>query len=59
MEAKIVEREPIDATLPGYTTAYDISPHAGDAGFDDSAWPVIDAEDLAARRSGGYVAFIW
>ncbi len=59
MEAKIVEREPIDAALPGYTTAYDISPHAGEAGFDDSAWPAIEAEDLAARRSGGYVAFIW
>ena len=59
MEAKIVEREPIDAALPGYTTAYDISPHAGEAGFDDSAWPVIEAEDLAARRSGGHVAFIW
>ena len=59
MEAKIVEREPIDAALPGYTTAYDISPHAGEAGFDDSVWPVIEAEDLAARRSGGYVAFIW
>ena len=59
MEAKIVEREPIEAALPGYTTAYDISPHAGEAGFDDSAWPVIGAADLAARRSGGYVAFIW
>ena len=59
MEAKIVEREPIEEALPGYTTAYDISPHAGEAGFDDSAWPAIDAEDLAARRSGGYVAFIW
>ena len=59
MEAKIVEREPIDGALPGYTTAYDISPHAGEAGFDDSDWPAIEAEDLAARRSGGHVAFIW
>ena len=59
MEAKIIEREPIDAALPGYTTAYDISPHAGETGFDDSRWPVIKAEDLAARRSGGHVAFIW
>ena len=41
MEAKIIEREPIEGTLPGYTTAYDISPHAGEAGFDDSHWPAI------------------
>ena len=59
MEAKIVERKPIDGALPGYTTAYDISPHAGEAGFDDSHWPAIEAKDLAARRSGGHVAFIW
>ena len=59
MEAKIVEREPIDGALPGYTTAYDISPHAGETGFDDSHWPAIEAEQLAARRSGGHVAFIW
>ena len=59
MEAKIVERAPIDAALPGYTTAYDISPHAGETGFDDAHWPAIEAEDLAARRSGGHVAFIW
>ena len=59
MEAKIVEREPIDGALPGYTTAYDISPHAGEAGFDDSHWPAIEAEELASRRSGGHVAFIW
>ncbi|MDA1185365.1 MAG: hypothetical protein O2930_12070 [Acidobacteria bacterium] len=59
MEAKIVEREPIAAAQPGYTTAYDISPHAGEAGFDDAAWPAITAEDLAVRRGGGYVSFIW
>jgi len=59
MEAKIIEREPIDAALPGYTTAYDISPHAGEAGFDDADWLEIEPEELAARRSGGYVAFIW
>lgn len=59
MEAKIIEREPIAAAQPGYTTAYDISPHAGEAGFDDAAWPAITAEDLAVRRGGGYVSFIW
>ena len=59
MEAKIVETKPIPEALPGYKTAYDIFPHAGESGFDDSKWPVIEAKDLAARRSGGHVAFIW
>ena len=59
MEAKIVDAKPIPEHLPGYNTAYDISPHAGEAGFDDSKWPAIEAKDLAARRSGGHVAFIW
>jgi gluconolactonase len=59
MEAKIVETKPIPEHLPGYNTAYDISPHAGEAGFDDSKWPAIEPKDLAARRSGGHVAFIW
>jgi len=59
MEAKIVETKPIPEALPGYKTAYDISPHAGENGFDDSKWPAIEPKDLAARRSGGHVAFIW
>jgi gluconolactonase len=59
MEAKIVEAKPIPEHLPGYNTAYDISPHAGESGFDDSKWPSIEPKDLAARRSGGHVAFIW
>src|SRR5438105_1970940 len=59
MEAKIVEAKPIPEALPQYKTAYDIEPHAGENGFDDSKWPTIEAKDLAARRSGGHVAFIW
>ena len=59
MEAKIVEAKPIPGAMPQYKTAYDISPRAGDAAFDDSKWPVIEAKDLSARRSGGHVAFIW
>ncbi len=59
MEAKIVNTKPIPDALPQYKTAYDIEPHAGDSGFDDSNWPAIEAKDLAARRSGGHVAFIW
>jgi len=59
MEAKIVDAKPIDGHMPEYKTAYDISPHAGGADFNDSAWPKIESKDLAARRSGGHVAFIW
>ena len=59
MEAKIVETKPIAGAMPQYKTAYDITPKAGDAAFDDSKWPLIDAKDLSARRSGGHVAFIW
>ena len=59
MEAKIVDAKPIPDALPQYKTAYDIDPHAGGTGFDDSKWPAIEAKDLAARRSGGHVAFIW
>src|SRR5436305_3927886 len=53
MEAKIIEVAPIPEHLPGYNSAYDIAPHAGDAAFDDSKWPVIQASDLPARRGGG------
>lgn len=59
MEAKIVEVAPIPEHLAGYNSAYDISPHAGEAGFDDSKWPTIEAKDLSARRGGGHVSFIW
>ena len=58
MEAKIINVKPIPEALPGYKTAYDIEPHAGESGFDDTKWPTIEAKDLAARRSGGHVAFI-
>jgi gluconolactonase len=59
MEAKIVEGPPIANAMPGYKTSYDIQPHAGEAGFDDSSWPVIGARGLAERRGGGKVSFIW
>ena len=38
---------------------YDVTPHAGGPGFDDSAWPIIDAATLAARRSTGRLCFNW
>jgi hypothetical protein len=59
MEAKIVEVPAIANAMPEYKTTYDIKPHAGEGGFDDSSWPAIDAAALAARRGGGKVSFIW
>jgi gluconolactonase len=40
-------------------TTHDIVPHAGAAGFDDSAWPVIAPGSLAERRGSGRVSFNW
>ena len=59
MEAKIVTVAPIPNAMAGYTSTYDISPHAGEAGYDDSAWPKIEAQGLKDRRGGGKVSFIW
>ena len=59
MEAKIVEGPAIPGSLPEYKKSYDIQPHAGESGFDDSSWPKIDAKALDARRGGGKVSFIW
>ena len=38
---------------------YDITPHAGAADFDDSAWEPIEPTDLEARRSTGRLSFGW
>ena len=59
MEAKIVESSALADAMPGYKTSYDIQPHAGEAGFNDSSWPTIGAKGLADRRGGGKVSFIW
>ena len=59
MEAKIIEGPALPNAMPGYKTSYDISPHAGEAGFDDSSWPKIDAKGLTDRRGGGKVSFFW
>ena len=59
MDARIVEAKPVQGAMPQYKTTYDISPHAGEAGFDDSKWPAIEGKDLSVRRSGGHVAFVW
>ena len=59
MEAKIVEGPALPNAMPGYKTSYDITPHAGEAGFDDSSWPTIEAKGLADRSGGGKVSFFW
>ncbi len=58
-EAKIVERPPLPDAMPEYKSTYDIDPHAGEHGYDDSAWQVIPATELGAKRGGGYVSFLW
>lgn len=58
-EAKIIAVPAIPDAMPEFTTTYDIDPHAGEAGFDDSAWPIILPTALAAKRGGGKVSFLW
>jgi len=58
-DVRIVEVPAIQNALPQYKTTYNIEPRAGEAGFDDSKWPTIEAKDLSVRRSGGHVAFMW
>ncbi|HXC50916.1 MAG TPA: SMP-30/gluconolactonase/LRE family protein [Candidatus Limnocylindrales bacterium] len=38
---------------------YDIVPHAGAAGFDDSEWQMIAPESLSQRRGNGRLSFNW
>jgi gluconolactonase len=59
MEARVVETTPMAGRMPGYDKTYDMVPHAGEAGFDDSKWPVIEAKGLADRRGGGKSSFLW
>ncbi len=59
MEAKIVEVAAIPDAMPEFKTTYDIHPHAGESGFDDSSWPAIEPTELGAKRGGGRVSFIW
>jgi gluconolactonase len=39
--------------------AYDFTPHAGRADFDDFKWEVIDPATLDKRRAAGKLAFNW
>ncbi len=38
---------------------YDITPHAGAADFDDSAWALLPASELQARKGNGRLSFNW
>lgn len=58
-EAKIVECPALADAMPEFTSTYDIEPHAEELGFDDSDWPVLPPEELAAKRGGGMVSFFW
>jgi gluconolactonase len=59
MDAKIVEGPAMPGAGAKWKTAYDIQPHAGESGFDDSSWQTIDAKALDERRGGGKVFFTW
>lgn len=63
-DTKIIEVEfqsAGDDGQPGNTPdrAYDFTPHAGRADFDDSKWQVIEPTSLDKRRSAGRLAFNW
>ena len=63
-DTKIIEvdfKAPGPDGQPGGTPnkAYDFTPHAGRADFEDSRWEVIDPTSLDKRRSAGRLAFNW
>jgi len=58
---EVVHRDPgpdLRASGPP-NRAFDITPHAGDAAFDDSGWQAIGPAGLESRRSAGRLAFGW
>jgi hypothetical protein len=59
MDVRIVEAPPREGAGPKWTSSYDIQPHAGEMGFDDSSWPVIEAKALGDRRGGGRLFMTW
>ena len=59
MDVKIVEGPALPNAMPGYKTSYDITPRAGEKGFDDSSWPTLEPKQLLDRRGGGKLSFLW
>ena len=57
----VEHRAPDDTGQPTGATVrtWDIRPRAGERGFDDSAWPVLDPTTLGQRRGHGRVSFNW
>jgi gluconolactonase len=61
------ELVPVDFRAPGAdgqptgpaNRTWDFTPHAGAAGFDDGAWPVVAPETLGERRGRGRLSFNW
>ncbi|HEX7375157.1 MAG TPA: hypothetical protein VF277_09285, partial [Steroidobacteraceae bacterium] len=47
--------QPTGAIVP----TYDIQPHAGERGYDDSSWATLDPATLGQRRGHGRVSFNW
>jgi gluconolactonase len=58
-DARIVEGPAMPGAGAKWTKSYDLDPHAGEAGYDDSSWPTSEAKDLAVRRGGGKLFFTW
>jgi hypothetical protein len=59
MDAKIIEVPAMPMAGPAWKSAYDLTPKAGEAGFDDSAWPTIEPKGLLERRGGGHLFMTW
>jgi len=59
MDVKIVDAPPMANAGPQWKSSYDIQPHGGEMGYDDSAWPTIEAKSLADRRGGGRLFMTW
>jgi gluconolactonase len=59
MDVKIVEAPAMPNAGAAWKTSYDITPKAGDAGFDDSSWPTIEPKGLLERRGGGHLFMTW
>ncbi len=59
MDVKIVEAPAMPNAGAAWKTSYDITPKAGDAGFDDASWPAIEPKGLLERRGGGHLFMTW
>lgn len=63
-DTKIVETQfrapgPDGQPSDAKSKAYDFTPHAGGADFDDSKWQAIAATSLSQRRGSGRLSFNW